>query len=168
MCIRDRAKCLSAYGRTDSRMTYWSDYVGWNYAMPNLPAALAHSQIKRLDELVNKKRSIYKWYSEGLQKVSQVSLIQELNFTKATYCYPGLMLNEKVKISKDDFIAKLNSKNIDIRTAQPRMSQMPMFNSNIVNLNAKAVEERGVILPSAFNLEKSDIDFVCEEIIKII
>lgn len=166
--LMDKAKCLAAYGRTDSKMTYWSDYVGWNYTMPNLPAALAHSQINRLDELVKKKRNIHKWYSENLKTVSHVSLIEELSDTKATYCYPGLMLDERINISKDEFISKLNEKKIDIRTAQPRMSKMPMFNSHVENLNAKAVEERGVILPSAFNLEEKDIDLVSEEIIKIL
>lgn len=162
----EKAKCFAAYGRTDSKMTYWSDYVGWNYTMPNLPAALAHSQIQRLEDLVEKKRNIYQWYSTNLKDIAHISLIKELNQTKATYCYPGLMLDKELNISKDEFLSNLNEKGIDIRTAQPRMSKMPMFNSDVENYNARAVEERGVILPSAFNLQKSDIDFVCEEIIK--
>ena len=37
---------------------YWSDYIGWNYTIPNLPAALATSQLNRIETLLDKKHKI--------------------------------------------------------------------------------------------------------------
>ena len=40
--------------------------------------------------------------------------------------------------------------------------------NKISNINSQKIEDRGVILPSAFNLTKQDLMFVCENIKKII
>jgi perosamine synthetase len=163
--LYEKAKILASYGRTDSQATYWSDYVGWNYLMPNLPAALALSQVSRLDELVEKKRDIFKLYNHNLKDLrKKVILAHESEGSRATYCYPALLLKESVDISRNEFIRLLNNKNIDCRVAQPRISKMPMFIEGSSNNNSQTIEDRGVILPGAFNLTKKDVVFVCENI----
>jgi perosamine synthetase len=167
--IYKKAKILSAFGRTDSKKMYWSDYVGWNYQMPNLPAALALSQVSKLNNLVKRKRQIFKFYIDNLKNLKgKVTFAKELKGSKATYCYPLLMLEDTVSISRNKFVKILNKKNIDCRVAQPRISKMPMFKKNFSNINSQKIEDRGVILPSAFNLTKQDLMFVCENIKKII
>ena len=167
--IYDKARILASYGRTDSKKTYWSDYVGWNYLMPNLPAALALSQISRLDDLVKRKREIFEIYDNNLKELhSQVSLGHEKSGSLATYCYPLLMLDDSVNIARNEVVNLLNKKNIDCRVAQPRISKMPMFTETFPNDNSQKIEDRGVILPSAFNLTKEDIVFVCDSIKEIL
>ena len=167
--IYEKAKILASYGRTDTKKTYWSDFVGWNYTMPNLPAALALSQVNRLDDLIKRKRKIFKLYCENLKNLNgKIFFSHELKNTKATYCYPLMILEDSVKISRNKFVKILNKRNIDCRVAQPRISKMPMFKENKFNINSQKIEERGVILPSAFNLVKKDILYVCKSIIEII
>jgi len=167
--LYDRAKILASYGRTDSKKMYWSDYVGWNYLMPNLPAALAFSQISKLSNLVKKKRNIFKIYENNLKNFhKQITLARESIGTKATYCYPLLILNDSLKISRTKFIKILNKKNIDCRVAQPRISKMPMFKETFLNKNSQKIEDRGIILPSAFNLTKENILFICKNIKEIL
>ena len=156
--------CLASYGRTDSKMQYWSDHIGWNYTMPNLPAALAFSQMKRIDELLKKKEELFETYVNNLKDFTLVRMIVPESNTKSTYCYPSLELLEESIVSRSELLKKLNDFKIDSRPAQPRISQMPMFNANIKNVNSKYLEENGVILPGAFNLTKDDIVFVCNKI----
>lgn len=162
----ERAKQLASYGRTDSKMAYWSDYIGWNYSMPNLPAALAASQLKRLDQLIEFKRALFSQYKKRLNGVKNLRLIEELSGTWSTCCYPPLLLDDGYQVSRAELLARLKEKNIDARNAQPRMSQMPMFESRFVNTMAEKIETNGVILPSAFNLSSDDINRVCDEIIR--
>tara|TARA_X000000950_G_C13894936_1_gene652446 strand:- start:1194 stop:2312 length:1119 start_codon:yes stop_codon:yes gene_type:complete len=167
--IYKMAKILASYGRTDSKKTYWSDFVGWNYTMPNLPAALALSQVSRLDYLIDRKREIFQLYRENLKNMKgKIFFSLELKNTKATYCYPLIILENSVKISRNKFVKFLNKRNIDCRVAQPRISKMPMFKENKININSQKIEDRGVILPSAFNLVKKDILYVCKSIIEIV
>lgn len=166
--VYELAKCLASYGRTDSKMQYWSDYVGWNYTMPNLPAALAHSQVQRLEELIDFKRTMFEWYREGLAGVDSVKLIQEAEGTRSTCCYPPLLLNEGVRRTREEILTALREDNIDARNAQPRISRMPMFEQRYQNPESERVESRGIILPSAFNLTHDDIAFVCKRVRELV
>ena len=162
--IYQKAQCLASYGRTDSVMQYWSDYIGWNYTMPNLPAALALAQVERLDELIEKKRQIFQWYQAGLDGFDRTRLIKETQGTRSTYCYPAMMISENVRRSRGEILVELRAFNIDARPAQPRISHMPMFQSRFPNPVGEAVEKRGTILPSAFNLTEDDVAFVCKQL----
>jgi perosamine synthetase len=162
MCI------YASYGRTDSQKLYWSDYVGYNYNMPNLPAALATAQVRRLDELLKKKREIWDWYVQGLADFPNIKLIGEARDTRSTYCYPPLLIKESVKRSRNDILEDLQRENIDARPAQPRLSLMPMFQSRFENCESDVVEQRGILLPAAFNVTKEDIGFVCSRIRELV
>jgi perosamine synthetase len=166
--IHEMAGILASYGRTDSVMQYWSDYVGYNYTMPNLPAALALAQVGRLEELVAKKREIWSWYEEGLAGFDKVKLIQEAKGTRSTYCYPPMLIREAVKRSREEILAELRKDNIDARPAQPRLSPMPMFQSRFENPESQKVEKCGVLLPGAFNVTRDDIAFVCQRLREVI
>ena len=161
------AKIYSEYGRTDSKKKYWSDYTGYNYAMPNLSAALAIAQLKRLKDLVNYKRKIFSWYENGLKGINFIKLKSEYKNSKSTYCYPIVEIISKNKKDRDKILNYLNSFNIDARCAQPRCSTMPMFKKKFNNLESKKVESRGIILPSAYNLTHKDILFICKKLAKL-
>jgi len=159
-----RAQIFASYGRTDSKMMYWSDHVGFNYTMPNLPAALALAQIERLPELIEKKRALFSWYDELLAGAPRLRLIREAPGTRSTCCYPPLELAPDARLDRAALITALREDNIDIRPAQPRCSGMPMFQRRFPNPFGEVVESRGLILPSAFNLEKDDVAFVCDRL----
>ncbi len=158
------AQTFASYGRTDSEMMYWSDYVGFNYTMPNLPAALALAQVERLPELISKKRQMAAWYEEFLAGVPRLRLINEAPGTFSTCCYPPLEIAADSHLNRSDLIAALKQDNIDIRPAQPRCSGMPMFERRFPNPVGEVIETRGLILPSAFNLTREDIAFVCQRL----
>jgi len=160
----EKITCLASYGRTDSKMQYWSDFIGWNYTMPNLPAALAYSQMNRIDKMLNKKKELFETYIDNLKDFSLVRMIEPESNTKSTYCYPSCELSPEVSISRKELLQQLNDLNIDARPAQPRISQMPMFSVDVENENSKYLEENGVILPGAFNLSSDEIVFVCNTI----
>jgi len=166
--VYEKAKILAFFGRTDSRMQYWSDFLGYNYSMPNLPAALAIAQVERLQELIDKKREIFQWYESGLRDVKEIQLIREPPHTKSTYCYPPLLLKDTAQINRANLLSELRKKNIDCRNTQPRVCKMPMFEERFNNPISQLVEDKGIILSSAFNLQKDDIQFVCDQIKKII
>ena len=162
--IYDLAKIYSQYGRTDSKKKYWSDYLGYNYNMPNLSAALATAQIKRLKYLVSYKRNIYKWYEDELKNFEFVDLKKEYKQSLSTYCYPIMEVLTKNLNKRDELIKYLNRQNIDARCAQPRCSDMPIFKKKYNNLESKKAENFGIILPAAYNLKQKDIKFICKKI----
>ena len=135
--------------------------------MPNLSAALAIAQLKRLKDLVNYKRKIFSWYESGLKEINFIKLKSEYKNSKSTYCYPIAEIISKNKKDRDKILNYLNSFNIDARCAQPRCSTMPMFKKKFKNLESKKVENKGIILPSAYNLTHKDILFICKKLAKL-
>ncbi len=159
-----KARQLASYGRTDSVMTYWSDFVGYNYGMPNLPAALASAQMDRMGELLAKKRQIWAWYEEHLGDAPRVKLIREAPGTRSTYCYPPMLLKPEARVTRAELFARLKEDNIDARPAQPRQSPMPMFRQNADTPVCRLIETNGVLLPGAFCLEEEDVALVCRRL----
>jgi dTDP-4-amino-4,6-dideoxygalactose transaminase len=70
-------------------------------------------------------------------------------------------------------VSKLKEKNIETRDAFVPINKQPilvqkykLFNENSCP-NANYIMENGLYLPSGNNILDSDIDFICDEIIKI-
>ncbi len=166
--IYNKACLLANMGRTDSRGVFWSDFLGYEYVMSNLTASLALAQLERVDELMAKKRQIFDWYFKRLKGVEGVKIVREKEGCKSNYCYPSILLEHSITVPRDDIIGELKQQNIHARPGFPRMSRFPEFERRYENPVAKSVEEQGISLPSAANLEEEDIDFVCENLIRLI
>lgn len=166
--IYRRARLLSSMGRTDSRAVFWSDYLGFEYVMSNLTAALALAQLERAEELMEKKRRIFHWYEERLSGVKGIRLVREKPGCKSNCCYPSMLLEDSFYADRDDVLAGLRRKNIHARPGFPQMSRFPVFEQRFPNPVSRRVEEHGISLPSAANLEEEDIDFVCRNLLRLI
>ena len=166
--LYEKALLLASMGRTDSQAVFWSDLLGYQYTISNLNAALALAQVERVDELLGKKRQIFDWYCSRLDDVPGIKLIKEKAGCKSNYCYPSLLLGDSVRIPRDEVLQKLKALNIHCRPGFPRMSRFPVFGQKADTPIAESVEKRGISLPSAANLEKEDVDFVCDRILDLI
>jgi perosamine synthetase len=164
----EKAKLLASMGRTDSQATFWSEQLGYQYTIANLTAALALAQLERVDELLSKKRMIFDWYYKRLKDVRGIKIIKEKEGCKSNYCYPSILLEDSVLVSRDEVLRKLKDLNIHCRPGFPRMSKFPVFEQRFDNPIAEMVERRGISLASAANLNEDDINFVCDNLIRFI
>lgn len=166
--IYEKAKLLSAMGRTDSKGVFWSDCIGYQYTISNIASSLALAQVERIDSLVAMKRRIFKWYSKRLADNPDLTLLTEQKDCFSNYCYPSILLKNKTKKQRDEILLKLKKKNIHARPGFPRMSRFPMYTARFKNPEAQKVEERGISLPAALNLHRGDINRVCDELEKLL
>ena len=163
-----KAILLSEMGRTDSKAVFWSDIVGYQYTMGNIPAAMALAQVERIDELVAMKRRIFDWYYSRLKDIDGLKIIKEQSGCKSNYCYPSILLGEKIKTERDKVIGKFRELNIHARPVFPRMSKFPAFEERFPNPEADKAWRRGISLPAAADLNEEDVDFVCRALIETI
>ena len=81
----------------------------------------------------------------------------------------SIRLNEKAKISREEFCKKLKEKNIDSRPVFPSISQYPYWNfKQSPQPNSKLIAESGINLPSGVCLTKNEVDHICRVIIEIL
>jgi perosamine synthetase len=166
--IYEKALLLASMGRTDSKAVFWSDSLGFQYTIANLTAALALAQVERIDELVAKKREVFDFYYTRLKGTKGIKIIREKKDCKSNYCYPSILLEDSILMSRDEVLKRLKVLNIHCRPGFPRMSRFPIFEPRFANPEAEKVEKRGISLASAGNLSEEDVNFVCDSLKEII
>lgn len=83
--LAERARALRDLGFRSAARDYRHTRVGFNYRMTNMQAALGLSQLRRIDEFVEHRRSCAKIYTEHLTGCEQLLLPGEDPLTKNVY-----------------------------------------------------------------------------------
>jgi perosamine synthetase len=155
--LYERAKSLADQGRDPSR-TFWIRELGWKYKMSNVQAALGLGQLERVEELVEMKRRIFRWYGEELHGVAGVTLAEEADYARSIYWMSSLLVES---MPRDEFIAALRARNVDTRPVFPAISQYPHWPTRFMpGPTAKDVGDRGVNLPSGVCLRRDEVAYV--------
>jgi perosamine synthetase len=159
--LHQRIRFLNDHGR-DPHVPFHISAVGYKYKMSNLQAALGLAQLERIEELVEKKRLIHRWYRDRLIDLPGVRLNAERSWARNIYWMTSLVLDDRLGINRDAVIAGLKQRRIDTRPFFPPMSSFPMFRRCADrNPVAYRIARQGINLPSGHNLTEGDIDRVC-------
>ncbi len=142
---------------------YWHDEAGFNYRMTNLQAAVGVAQLERIDWFVNRKREIARLYNQYLADVKNIVLPMEKDWAKNTYwMYTFLLKTGQSQISRDDLIDALKREGIDSRPVFYPLHSMPPYEVAGRFVNAEAISEAGLSLPSSPTLRKEEIREIAE------
>lgn len=164
----EKAKFYNNHGR-DPKGSFWIFEVGYKYKMSNLQAALGLAQLERVNEFVEKKRLIYKWYQERLSDIAGIKLNIETPNVKNNYWMTSIVLGRDFGVTRDELMRILKEKyNVDTRTFYYPISEFKPFNKQFENKNSKALAINGINLPSGHNLSEEDIDWVAKSIRQIL
>lgn len=157
--LYEKAKLLRDHAMSKDKR-YWHEEIGYNYRITNLQAALGVAQVERIEEIIYKKRLIFKWYKECLGGVDKIRLNPKAEWANNIFWMVCLVMEMDGRLGKarDDLMARLKENGIDSRPFFYPVSQMPMYcNDKAVNSVAYDISERGLNLPSSVNLIKEDV-----------
>lgn len=143
---------------------YWHTAIGFNYRMTNMQAALGVAQLKRIREFIGKKREIFEWYKKYLSDTAGLQLNPEKPWAKSVFWMTCLLLENSVRVSRDQLIGRLQKRGIDARPFLYPISQMPMYRARQHNPIAERIASRGINLPSSVTLCKSDVKWIAVKI----
>ena len=148
--------------------------ISWNYRLTNMQASLGLSQIKRLKEIVRKKREIGDFYFEKFKDNKNV-IIQpkKLGYAKNIYWVYGIILKKKNKKYREKIQKKLFEKKIDTRPFFLPMHKQKIFKKIGLFKNEKYpvsefMSNNGFYIPSGLNLKKKTLKYIANTINKII
>lgn len=163
--LYEKAKFLRDHAMSKEKR-YWHTEIGFNYRITNIQSALGVAQLERIGELIEKKRQIFNWYREFLQNVEGIRLNLEKEWAKNVFWMVCLVLDKDFGITRDELMVELKKKGIDTRPFFYPISQMPMYqgSGNYSNPITKNLSEKGMNLPSGVNLNKGDVEWICETI----
>ena len=162
--LYEKAKKIWDQGRNPNKV-FWIDGEGVKFKMSNIQAAIGLGQLERINELIELKRRIFSWYSEGLSSLNQIQLNREVKNAKSIYWMSSLYIKEEFDFSRDKLISYLRSKNIDSRPVFPAISQYPIWpRDQKPQPIAYKVGQRSLNLPSGVTRTKEEILYICDEI----
>lgn len=152
---------------------YVHDEISDNYRFTNLQAAVGLAQLERLDEFIQKKRDMGKYYTEKLQGVKGIQLpIEKTSYADNIYWVYGILLKEEIKVDNRQIQKLLASEGIGTRTFFWCMHEQPVYQNMGLDmgkeyLNAEYMARKGFYIPSGLALTKEQMDKVVEGIINV-
>ena len=160
----EKARFLRDHAMSNDKR-YWHSEIGFNYRLTNMQAALGVSQLSRINEILRKKRNIYKYYMRELKDYKQIILNREKSGYKSVF-WMICLENPKWDInSRDVFMKKLYSRGVDSRPYFYPISLLPPYvGIDSVAPNARAIYSTGINLPSSPNLSEAQIVYICDQI----
>ncbi|HIJ99104.1 TPA: DegT/DnrJ/EryC1/StrS family aminotransferase [archaeon] len=163
----EKAKTLRSHGMSAEKW-YWHPYLGYNYRMTNLQAALGLAQMKKIKKFIGMKRKNAELYKKLLSEVDGITLQVEKSWAKSVYWMFGVLIEDEFGLDRDDLIQKLKKENMETRPFFYPVHTQPEYSRERIQLKvAEEVARKGIVLPSALSMGKADIQRVVETLEKI-
>ena len=173
--IYKRILFLRDHGRVPGDVSFNNAEIAYKYKMSSLQAALGYAQLKRIEELVDKKRQIFAWYRQGLANVECLQLNTEPDRTKNSYWMSSVVVDERLQWPKLKLMEALAQKGVDSRPFFSPLSSIPAYkNSKQAVIASKRnhfayqVSRQAINLPSALILTQKDVAYVCEALLELL
>jgi perosamine synthetase len=170
--LYERCAFIRDHGRSKD-IPYWNLEVTYKYMPFNVQAALGYAQFKRLDELVEIKRSLFRKYKERLAEVPDLQWNAEPSGVVNSVWCTALVFGKSHNMSKRDAMQKLGQIGLPSRPFFYPLSSLPAFPGAEDRYKGKNpvaydISSRGINLSCAMNLEDDQIDALCNGIKKIL
>lgn len=164
--LYERVLTLSNHGRARSQSKqFWPDMVGFKYKMSNIQAAIGLAQVERIDDLIARKRDIFRRYREGLAQLDGVTVNPEPEGVINGAWMPTAVFAPHAGVTREQLQSAFVAENIDARVFFWPLSSLPMFDAVPGNVLAYDIPGRAINLPSYHDMTEADqrrvIDVVC-------
>lgn len=172
-----RALFLRDHGRTNVQGRYqmfFNTEIAFKYKMSAMQAALGVGQMKRIDALIEHKRTTFEWYRKRLQGLNGVTINVEPEGVFNCFWMPTIVLDPQLGLTRNDIMEALDARGVDTRPMFTPLSEMPAFaerkpaqrhaQDNVVSTRTA---HYAVNLPSSALTTEEDVDYICNCLVEI-
>ncbi len=147
---------------------FWHKFVGFNYRMTNLQAAVGLAQVEQLDTFVAARRRNALEYNCRLHGVPGIRTPAEAPWAKNVYWMYGILVDEKeYGMNRDALRRVLADHGVETRNFFIPMHTQPIYWKQYYGERYPVAEDlckRGFYLPSASSLTLEEIEYVTDVI----
>ena len=170
--LRDHGMTKTAFDREDKASWYYDVVdLGYNYRMNEVQAVLGIVQLKRIDDINEKRCTAAKYYTKRLSDIEGIITPYEAeDRTHLYHLYVIRVLQEKFGVNRDELFRDLSASGIGTSVHYTPLHQLTFYKKLCSGKQSFPVAERVskeiLSLPLFPTMSKSQIDFVAEEIAK--
>jgi dTDP-4-amino-4,6-dideoxygalactose transaminase len=168
--MADHVRFLSTQAR-EPENHYEHREVGYNYRMSNVLAALGRAQLRRLDEMIAKRREHRQTYAELFADVEGVTILGRTGDDADNCWLTAILVDEAItRWSPRELSEALDSNDIESRPLWKPMHLQPVHadQPTVVNGASDALFAAGLALPSGSVLTADEIGRVTATIEKFL
>ncbi len=161
-------RALRNQGRAPGDTWLQHTYLGYNYRLDEMSAALGTVQMTRLDELLKKRHQVANWYTERLSEIPGVEPPVIKSFTTRMSWFVYVVRFDK-KINRDTFAKRLEGRGIHVRPyflpihLQPYMVERFGYREGDFPIT-EDLGRRGLALPFSGVMTEEQVELVCNTI----
>jgi len=123
----ETARFLSQQAR-DPAPHYEHSQLGYNYRMSNILAAIGRGQLRALDERVEAKRRIFKYYRNALGALTGIEFMPEASYGQCSRWLTVVQITpEELGVDRETLRLALEAENIESRPVWKPMHLQPVF-----------------------------------------
>lgn len=165
--IANKARLLRGQGM-DLKRRYYFPTIGYNYRMTNLAAAIGLAQLERIREIQDRRQEIRNHYNILFKNFESLEIFDKGHKTGSKCWLYSILLSEDLSCSRDDLQYKLHEAGIETRPFFQLLTEMPPYFENRKFKVGEELSRKGLNLPTFFDLQPSQIEYIVENIRKLI
>jgi perosamine synthetase len=142
---------------------FWHKFLGYNYRITNLQAAVGLAQTEQLEKFVAARRANAAYYTGLLKQIPGIITPPEASWVTNVFWMYGILLEKEFPLTRDRLRQGLAKRGIETRTFFIPMHCQPIYFDRFRGQRYPVAEDlckRGLYLPSASNLTRADIEMV--------
>ncbi|TCV10505.1 dTDP-4-amino-4,6-dideoxygalactose transaminase [Sphingobacterium alimentarium] len=157
---KNKAVFLSTQAR-DNAPHYQHSHIGYNYRMSNICAGIGRGQMEVLNQRVEARRAMTKFYIDLFKDIPGVKVLVEPNSDYfSNHWLAAITIDPKIAgFTREDLRLGLAEENIESRPLWKPMHLQPIFKDSPYygNSIAERLFENGLCLPSGTNLDDGQL-----------
>jgi dTDP-4-amino-4,6-dideoxygalactose transaminase len=159
-------RALRSQGRAPGDTWLQHTFMGYNYRMDEMSAALGLAQMGRIEELINKRQKVAEWYEERLSEINgvEVPVVVKETTRMSWFVY---VVRFDAAINRDQLAEKLKERGIPVRPyfipihLQPYMMEQFGYRRGDFPVT-EDLGDRGLSLPFSGVMTEDQVEIVCE------
>jgi len=164
--LAEKCRLLRSHWQTSK---YYHPGLGFNYRMTEVEAAIGVEQLKRLDQLVRKRRYNAAFLTEGLAEVDAfVTPFVKDGIEHSYHQYTILLDLKRLNCTRDEFAKALEKEGIGIGVHYPRpLHKQPAFEKMLGNIClpiSESICDRILSLPIYPQLKEEELSKIVEAV----
>ena len=168
--ISERLKLIRSHGRLKNANYFKTNEVpkyielGYNWRMSSITAALANSQLQKIEKLIKKRRENAKYITQKLKKFQKIKVLEEPNDTKHVQQLFTISLPSKTIRNK--FSKFFTEKGIMTKIFFEPIHTSEFYKKNIeLKLNnTEMISSKIISLPMFPELTKTEMNYICDSV----
>ena len=167
--------CSSLRNQGRSENMQWLDhkYLGYNYRMDEMSAALGLAQLEKLDYMIEQRRKIAELYNKYLSNYTEIVEVPKVAKGNVRTWFVYVIRVKNPKLKRDEIINKLAASGISTKPYLPSIHLFDFYKKRFKHKKgdfpvSEMISDSSLALPFYLGLKENDIKNISNKVISVL